>query len=544
MRILRRTAPSTSEMRLASALTQPLSFPLRVRRFLAAGRGLDRATADLRDALATREARFLALLAPHLTSGLPSPYATLLTHAGCELEDVRQLLGNEGLEGTLRRLAEAGVYLTAAELKGKENVQRGSLRFRMTPDHIRLSRVGFESRSSGTSNQPQRSTSSFDWMAQQTPAAGAFILAHGLEAHRHAAFEPILPGTAGMMYMLMLARLGIPCDRWFARAMPFPNALERSYATILATELSLIGTLFGPGFARPETIHEHEIDRIVRWIAESRAKGQRSCVRTVASNAARIARTATTLGISLEGVTFLASGEPMTDAKRRVIDATGACATVLYGFEPGTVWVGQGCAKPLHADEMHVSLNTLALVQSPRVVEQGDVAVHPLLYTTLHRSASRFLLNAESGDHAELSERDCGCFMQRAGLTLHVHAVRSYEKFTSEGLSLPIGDLTDILESRLPTEFGGGPCDYQLIEEEGPRAQTRLTLRIHPQVGAVDEGRVLERLIAELGRSDRNHRFMTDVWRQARTFQVERVPPRTSARGKTPVVHLSVGRER
>lgn len=71
-----------------------------------------------------------------------------------------------------------------------------------------------------------------------------------------------------------------------------------------------------------------------------------------------------------------------------------------------------------------------------------------------------------------------------------------------------------------------------------------ITLRIHPQVGQLDEEQVLARLIDELGRADRKQRFMTDVWRQTRTFQVRRLPPKTSARGKTLAVHLSVGKEK
>ncbi|MBC7791095.1 MAG: hypothetical protein H7Z74_14205 [Anaerolineae bacterium] len=530
-------------MRLTAALTQPLSFPLRVRSFLRKAGRLDRAEADLRDSIATRETRFLALLAQTQAPGSRSPYAKLLRHAGTTLEDVRELVHQEGLEGALRRLADAGVYLAASELKGKTDVTRGSLSFCLNPEDIRLSRDGFASQSSGTSNQPQRLTTSFEWLAQETPAVGTFILAHSLQTHRHAAFEPVLPGVAGMMYMLKLARLGIPCVRWFARAMPFSNRFEQAYFMIIAHELSLMGTLFGPGFARPQTTPEHQIDRIVRWIADCRAKGEKSCVRTVASNAARIARTGTAMGVSLEGVTFMASGEPMTEAKRSVIDASGARTTVLYGFEPGGVWVGQGCPTPLYGDEMHVSLNTLAVIHSPRLVAYGDAAVHPLLFTTLHPSASRFLLNAENGDYAQLAERDCGCVMQRAGLTLHIHAVRSYEKLTSEGLNFPIDDLIEIIERRLPAEFGGGPYDYQLVEEEGTGAQTMITLRIHPQVGVVDEAGVMARLIDELGRTDEKQRFMTEVWRQARSFNVQRVPPITSARGKTLAVRLAVGKE-
>jgi hypothetical protein len=248
------------------------------------------------------------------------------------------------------------------------------------------------------------------------------------------------------------------------------------------------------------------------------------------------------MGVSLEGVTFLASGEPMTEAKHRAIEAAGANTIVLYGFEPGSVWAGQGCANPIHRDEMHLSLNTLAVV-NPLALSWGERTVHPLLYTTLYHSAGRLLINAENGDYAELDERNCGCGMQELGLTLHVHGVRSYEKLTAEGMSYPVEELVDILESRLPAQFGGGPCDYQLVEEEGAGGQTRLTLRIHPRLGALDEARILSRFLEELGRADRNQRFVTETWRTSGTFRVARLEPRTSPRGKTLSVHLTVGKD-
>jgi hypothetical protein len=527
---------------LWTALTQPVTFPLRVRRFLTEGTGLDRVREQMRHALATREARFLAIAEHRVYARRSSPYRRLLEHAGCGFADLRDLTRRHGLEGALRRLAEAGVYLRAAELKGKEDVVRGGLRFRVDSDELRMVSRGFESQSSGTSNAPQRGISSFEWMAQQTTATGAFILAHGLQSHRHSAFEPLLPGQAGMMFMLMLARLGIPCERWFARPIPFRNRLERAYFSVLAHEVSAVGTRVGPGFARPERVGDDDLAVIVRWIAESHAGGRRTCVRTAASNAARIATRAAEMGTSLEGVTFLASGEPMTAAKRQAIEAVGAKTTVLYGFEPGSVWAGQGCANPIHRDEMHLSLNTLALV-NPRALPWGDRTVHPLLYTTLYDSAGRLLLNAENGDYAELDERNCGCAMQELGLTLHVHGVRSYEKLTAEGMSYPVEDLIELLEARLPAEFGGGPCDYQLIEEESPGGQTRLTLRIHPRLGTLDETRILTRFVDELGRADRNQRFATEAWRTSGTFRVVREAPRTSPRGKTSPVQLAVGRE-
>ncbi len=528
-------------MHALAALTQPLTFPWRLRRFLADGSGLGRVPEDLRRALESRAARFVALAERRIYARGDSPYRRLLEDAGCAFPDLRDLVGRHGLEGALGRLAEAGVYLSAAEAKGREPVVRGGLSFRVDPRALELARGGVATESTGTSNRPQRTTSSFDWLAHQATAAGAFVLAHGLEAHRHAVFEPMLPGVAGMLYMVMLARLGIPCERWFARAIPFRHALERAYFSLLSHELAAAGTWWGPGFGRPEPIGGDRLEVLVRWVADSRAGGRRTAIRTVASNAARIATTAAELGVSLDGLTFLSSGEPMTEAKRQTIERVGGRTTVLYGFEPGSIWAGQGCANPVHGDEMHLSLNTLALVEHPHPVASGQGPVRPLLYTTLYESAGRLLLNVANGDYATLTERDCGCAMHALGLTLHLHHVRSYEKFTSEGLSYPIDDVVRILETHLPAEFGGGPCDYQLIEEEVAGGRPCLTLRIDPRVGAVDEARVLDRLGGELGAADRNRWFMTEVWRAAGTFRVERRAPHTSARGKTLPIRLRVG---
>jgi hypothetical protein len=528
-------------MDIWTAATQPFTFPLRVRRFLAEGTGLERVPDEMRRALATREERFLDILENRVYTQPLNPYRRLLEHAGCAFADVRDLTRRHGLEGALRSLAEAGVYLRAAELKGKEEVVRGQLRFRVNPDELRMITRGFQSQSSGSNNPPQRGTSSFEWMAQQTTTVGAFVLAHGLESHHHSAFEPMLPGQAGMMFMLMLARLGISCERWFARAVPFRNRLERAYFAVLAHELAAIGTRVGPGFGRPEEIWDDALGIIVQWIVDSHTRGRPTCVRTAASNAARIATRAAEMGSSLEGVTFLASGEPMTAAKRQAIERTGARTTVGYGFEPGTVWAGHGCANPIHGDEMHLSLNTLAVV-NPLPLSQGDRTVHPLLYTTLYASAGRLLLNAENGDYATLDERNCGCRMHELGLTLHVHGVRSYEKLTAEGMSYPIDELIEILEGRLPAEFGGGPCDYQLLEEEGTAGQTHLTLRIHPRLGYLDEAQVLARFVEELSSAHGNRQFVTANWHKTGTFRVVREAPRTSLRGKMAPVHLGVGR--
>jgi hypothetical protein len=100
------------------------------------------------------------------------------------------------------------------------------------------------------------------------------------------------------------------------------------------------------------------------------------------------------------------------------------------------------------------------------------------------------------------------------------------------------GDLFEFFEKVLPTEFGGGPGDYQLVEEEDDNGQTRLTLIVHPQVGELDEIKALARLRSRFSDGSRSNRFMTGVWKNARTFRVKRDVPHASPRGKILPLHI------
>jgi hypothetical protein len=100
-------------------------------------------------------------------------------------------------------------------------------------------------------------------------------------------------------------------------------------------------------------------------------------------------------------------------------------------------------------------------------------------------------------------------------------------------------DLFELLENAIPAEFGGGPGDYQLVEEEDGNGQTRLTLLVDPDVGAVDEANLLSRLQQGLAKGSRNNRFMTAVWQDAGTFKIRRERPHASARGKILPLHIN-----
>ena len=148
-------------------------------------------------------------------------------------------------------------------------------------------------------------------------------------------------------------------------------------------------------------------------------------------------------------------------------------------------------------------------------------------------------MNVESGDYGYLTQRDCGCLQEKVGLSLHLHHIRSFEKFTSEGMNYFYGDLFELLENVLPAEFGGGPGDYQLVEEEDDHGQTRLTLRVHPEVGEVNESRLLSRLQEGLALGSRGNRFMSKLWQDMGTFRISRKIPHASGRGKILPLHIN-----
>jgi hypothetical protein len=103
---------------LRSYLRQPID-PAAARRVLAAR--LDGRTAD-----------FLAL-ARRIYARARSPYRRLLAHAGCEYGDLERLGRVDGVEGTLRRLHDAGVYVSSDELKGRCPIRRGADRRGLLP---------------------------------------------------------------------------------------------------------------------------------------------------------------------------------------------------------------------------------------------------------------------------------------------------------------------------------------------------------------------------------------------------------------------------
>jgi hypothetical protein len=511
-----------------------------LRRFLREPISVEQAHEKIKRALDDREASFLELVRAQIYERRAGPYLKLLKLAGCEFSDLQSHVHKHGLEKTLERLAREGVYLTADEFKGKKPVVRGRESFQVTPEDFERLHVyaGFVTHSSGTRNRPTRSRFFLDWLTMKAWATCLFFSAHDLFSHSHAMYDAILPGSGGTNNLLIYAKLGISTDRWFARQIPFNTRREAQYHYLMTRLIVLMGRRFGPGFPMPEFTDINQVYRIVNWASEKRREGKLCSVTTTASNAVRIARSAREMGESLAGVKFNVSGEPLTDAKRQMMEAVGATVTSRFSYG-GSMNVGHGCGNPAHTGEIHANQHMLALIHHPRPLAGDGAPIYPLLCTTLHASASRLLLNVDNGDYATLEQRHCGCALEKAGLTLHLHHIRSYEKFTSEGMNYFYGDLFEILEKKIPSEFGGDPGDYQLVEEEDENGQTRLTLLVHPAVDKLDEERLLARLRSAFSDASWGKRFTTGVWENAGTFRVKREVPYASARGKILPLHIA-----
>ena len=130
--------------------------------------------------------------------------------------------------------------------------------------------------------------------------------------------------------------------------------------------------------------------------------------------------------------------------------------------------------------------------------------------------------------------------MERLGWTTHLHTLRSFEKLTAGGITFFDTDVIRVLEEVLPTEFGGGPTDYQLVEEEAPGGSPRLRLLINPSIGPVDDEAVANAFLDAIGKGSGGPRVAERVWREAQFLRVERQEPERTHSGK--ILHLHVRR--
>ena len=498
-------------------------FALNLKPFLRQTSSIEEGKTVIRDRMQARDRALVEIVKRFVFDNHRSPYRKLFQAAGCELADVEKLTRQEGVEGSLQKLAQAGVYVTFDEFKGRRAAVRGSqtFHFRDTDFNNLLMTGHYRASSGGSGGRPSRITIDLDYLADRVPLWAIWFEVHDLVSSPLVFLTPFHHGMVNLQ--LICAGFGNRFVKWFATASggSLPYRLTSAYLHALMRRAG--------GFPKPEFVSSTDFVQIGDYLTRLTRGGLRPAVNTSPSQAIRVCLATLARGESLRGTTFLLGYEPLTPARRQTIEASGATVAMTYGFSEGGT-VGQQCRYPAQADDVHIALDAFAVVTRRREV-QGEM-VDALALTALRPTAPKVLLNAEIGDQAIVETRTCGCPFDELGYVKHLHTIRSFEKLTGLGVTFAGADLFRLLEEKLPKKFGGNATDYQLIEEQDSRGLPRYSLIVSPEVGVVDEKALVAAFLEGLAEMRRYYRFMVNEWSEARLVRVVRRPPLETAAGK------------
>jgi hypothetical protein len=482
--------------------------------------------------LRTRERDFLFLLQHAVYAHADNPFRRLLENAGCEYGDAERLVRAHGVEGALEVLYRNGVYLTSDELAGRTPVVRGrltlraglrSLRNPWSEQHLLASTGGSSSANPGLLLLDLAS------LREIIPDHRLGFDAEGGENWVKALWT--LPGSGGISMSLMMAcSFGAPPARWFSPVNVKDAGLDPRYR-LSATALYWVGRLLGQSFPRPEHVPHEEPVAVVHWIASVLRSGQTPYLKLHPSSAVRVCRTALEAGIDVTGAKFSLRGEPITPARFEAVSRAGVHCIPLYGTTECGV-IGQACLAPRAVDEVHVHDDLHAMIQVGDDNPGAPLPHGALLMSSLRPTARLVLINACMGDVAVCEVRACGCPMESYGWKRHLHTIRSFEKLTGFGMTFADAEIVPALEQILPSRFGGGPTDYQLVEEEGEDGAAKLALVAHPRLGSLDETALTDAFITAIGEASATRRMMSMAWRSAGVVRVVRAPPLAAPSGK------------
>jgi hypothetical protein len=506
----------------------------RIPPFVRAGGPAADARADLARRIHERAAAFLTLVRHGVFAHRESPYHALLRRCGCEYGDLARLVTRDGVEAALGTLFREGVYLTLDELKGRQPVVRGSTVVEAGPGRLRNPAAARDlpMRSSGSTGRRTTLAVELAFLREACVDYDLVIRARGAgERWRHATWG--VPGGSDVFRVLRCLGVGGILDGWFWQVDPGAGRLPPRYrwsAGILRLSCALGGRPLPSPVAVPPSVPQP----IVEWMAGVLARGRVPHLMTFASAAVRVADAARSSGVDLHGAQFSLGGEPTTPARLAAVRRSGAVAVPQYGATELGAIAAFGCLAPAATDDLHLLHHLVAAIQPPGVGATG-LPADALLFTSLRPRAPLVLINVAVGDRASVGPRDCGCALQVLGWTTHLHTVRSHRRLSAGGMTVSDHAVSRILEQVLPARLGGGPTDYQLMEEEGDDGHPRLRLLVGPSVGPVDPEVVAAIFFDALG-DDGPSRVAALQWRQAGVLEVERRVPGLTQGGKVLLV--------
>lgn len=526
-------------MSMVSDVWRYWRFTFGLREYLRNPLTLEQSKVIIKSRLERRVDTFLSILKKGVYENDKSPYLKLLKLAGCEYEDIEAKVRADGIEASLKKLSEEGVWLSLEQFEGREEVTRGGkvFKFKETDFDNPFFFRGLKDR------EPRARTRTMfdlDFWAQEAVCFPPILDANDALGLPLAMWRPSV-SLGGESFVLMFTKAGSPPVKWYSQVDE--KAIRPSLKNRMLTDyLIYLGRIYGTRWPSPEHVQLDDAGEIAWWMAKVLEDGKGCCMMTTPSNACRIARAAKETGLALDGAKFLVEGEALTQTKLKEIQSAGATTLSIYWFTEGGL-VGGSCSDSCtRGGGVHVMKDSIAVIQHKRKVEHAGAWVDAFLFSSLLPAAPRILLNVESEDHGLIESRYCGCKLEALGLTDHIYNIRGFGWFRAEGTRVFTTDLQRIIENLLPAKFGGSPTDYQMLEEEDEQGFTRVNVVVSPAVGPVNEGVlisvVLDALRTGLGyQRKETYRETAEFWSQAGTLRVVRMAP-TGAGEKLIPLHI------
>ena len=472
----------------------------------------ERAFEQLLSRVENRDQRFLDLASTLIFSNPLSPYRKLLDYANCSFSDLATSVHSHGLETTLERLRDAGVYVTVDEFKSKEPLCRGSLRIETTPsdfDNPYFMGRSIQVHTSGSTGRKTRVL--YDWNFFAEEASNELLLhaLHGVARLPESFWYPGFPSISGIHNVLVHLKFRKPPERWFTHL----KGSMRSRA--LLNGLSLLCGLFGIRVPLPETTYLEDAGRVASWMSQRRP----CCLKTFTSSAVRVVQAAREMALDITGSVIFTGGEPLTPRRKDFIQSAGVSVHPRY-VATETGFIGAGCNIAPN-DSMHLYTDRLAAIQ------KKSSNVDKILFTSISSNTGKVLLNTDLGDAGRIRSGTCNCLFGKAGMDVFLEEIQNHDKLTSEGMTV-LGTTMDAVVGNLIAELGGGPDHYQFWETESEQGMVKIIIAVSPEIRNLNESSFKKEVLSRIRSKGIASEIASEFWKQADALEVVRDHPRIS----------------
>lgn len=529
--------PAQSPLLSISGLSYGARFVGRLPAFLRTRLTAEDARATHAQALSQRHQRFLAFVQQTGFERADSVLGQLLAHAGVTFADLEELVSTLGLEGALLELFRHGVYVTVDEFKGRTPIVRGSLKIDAGPAAMRnpLARFHVAAQSGGSRSRAAPFLIDLSYIRACASVMMLHFEAVGISGCAKATWET--PGAGSRFRLLKHCTFGDAPDAWFTPVDP--KSVDPVFRWS-ERAMRFGGRLAGVRLPPATMATREDPMPVAEWMRGVLDRGGTPHLHAHPTAVVALSLAAVRSDIDLSGAFATLMGEPTTTARLQTVRESGITGLPRYGsIEAGPI--GYACLNPSAVDDVHLVRDLHALIQPGEAGVDAGLPSEAILLTALHPAAPFAMLNFSMGDEAVVETADCDCPLSALGWTLKLHHVRSFEKFTAAGVTFDYREIVRLLEQTLPSQFGGGPADFQLIEDEDDHGEPTLALRVHPRVGELNEPAVCDAFYDALGSGSPVARVMQRALADSVELRIERGTPHLTRSGKFTHLHVRTG---